>query len=91
MSTLFGIDSEVFVSDDDLLLKIINLFLFQLSHLLNHVIAGDEDGVEEARVSKCVHVLYLALEINLTIILGSVLLSLQLPLLIVLLLDIRNE
>lgn len=43
---LHGVDLEVLVGNDHLLIEVIDLLLFHLGQLLHHVVSRDENGVE---------------------------------------------
>lgn len=73
------------------LLKLFNLLLLHLLHLLHHIISRDKHCIKEAWVCESLYILHFTLEIDLAMILGSILLSLQLFLFIALLFNIWDK
>lgn len=68
-----SVDREVFVCNDHLFLKVIDLLLLHLSHFFHHVIARDEDSFEVGWVRKILNVLNFALKIDFPVILRPIL------------------
>mmetsp|Transcript_29345 Transcript_29345/g.36441 ORF Transcript_29345/g.36441 Transcript_29345/m.36441 type:complete len:220 (+) Transcript_29345:445-1104(+) len=82
---------KVFAGDDDLFVEIVNFFLFQLGHLLDHIVARDKDSLEVGRIGEGLLILHFAIEVRLAIVLRIVLHTLLLSLLVGLLDHIGDQ
>ena len=86
-----SVHKEVLVVNDYLLVKVINLLLLLLGHLFYHVVARDEHRLEVACIRERLCVFDFAVEVGLAVILWPVLRILQLPLLVGLLGNVRDQ
>lgn len=75
----------------DFLFEIIDLFLFRLGLLFDHVVAADEHSFEIGGVRKSLAVLHFRLEVNLSMVCRIELMVLELSLGVSFLLDERNH